>query len=418
MKFVLRILFLGLLSACTTSPQKDIQKSSERFESSVATNPNIHSVYLTWQNADTSSTMVVNYVSFQQATSAKLHYGTDEKKLTTVTTGQYRDIPSTPYYVYSFPLENLQPNTDYFFKVEDEINGVSGFYKFRTLTNDLSPIEIVVGGDMGAIADIPDYAQAVVTNSTRAILIGGDIAYDSGFIKNHKLWTEWFKLMNKSMFTPDGHLLPLVLAIGNHEVSTRRKSKRAVDNVPFYFPLFFQNEYYPYFINYFGKHTVLFTLDSGHWASQSGEQLGWMKEQFEIHKNVPNLLAMYHAPLYPSAREFNNSFSRLGRQHWLPVFDKYALDLAFENHDHTLKRTKMLKGNQPVENNGTVYIGDGCWGQGARKITKEKNELFELLQNKRHLWRVTLSPATIHAVAIDKKGTILDEFEISKNKVN
>jgi hypothetical protein len=41
------------------------------------------------------------------------------------------------------------------------------------------------------------------------------------------------------------------------------------------------------------------------------------------------------------------------------------LTVSFENHDHAYKRTRVLRANQAATN-GTVYIGDGCWGRTPR----------------------------------------------------
>ena len=34
------------------------------------------------------------------------------------------------------------------------------------------------------------------------------------------------------------------------------------------------------------------------------------------------------------------------------------MNVVFENHDHTFKRTKRLRGDK-LSANGTIYIGDG-----------------------------------------------------------
>lgn len=55
----------------------------------------------------------------------------------------------------------------------------------------------------------------------------------------------------------------------------------------------------------------------------------------------------------------------------MSVFDKFEFSTIFENHKHTIKRSKRIKGN--LENpDGTLYLGDGSWG--AEVSTCQKNE--------------------------------------------
>lgn len=43
----------------------------------------------------------------------------------------------------------------------------------------------------------------------------------------------------------------------------------------------------------------------------------------------------------------------------LPIIDRYHVDLVFENHVHSFKRTKMLKNGNIVQEKGTIFLGDG-----------------------------------------------------------
>jgi len=61
---------------------------------------------------------------------------------------------------------------------------------------------------------------------------------------------------------------------------------------------------------------------------------------------------------------------------WNPLFDKYGLLGAFENHAHLFKVTHKLKGNMK-HINGTLYLGDGAWGATLNDCPLNKDyEIF------------------------------------------
>ena len=54
---------------------------------------------------------------------------------------------------------------------------------------------------------------------------------------------------------------------------------------------------------------------------------------------------------------------RSATKYWLPLFDRYNVVGAFENHVHQFKRTYPLKNGEVVnDTEGTIYFGDGAWG--------------------------------------------------------
>ena len=71
----------------------------------------------------------------------------------------------------------------------------------------------------------------------------------------------------------------------------------------------------------------------------------------------------YHVPLYSGCRNLAKDSKHFiyATFHWIPLFDKYRVATAYENHVHSFKATKPLRGNG-VNLNGTIYLGEGNWG--------------------------------------------------------
>jgi hypothetical protein len=136
-----------------------------------------------------------------------------------------------------------------------------------------------------------------------------------------------------------------------------------------------------------------------------------MNNNFSKHTNDMFRFASYHVPLYPSFYDPEVPASVLLRNNWLDIFDRYYLDVAFENHEHTLKKSKLLRNHQVVDSSGTIYIGDGNWGTVSRPPVDRW--YLEAARAVNHVWAVTLNEQTASFKALTIDG--IDEnytFEI------
>lgn len=369
-------------------------------------------VYLTWQH-ETSRTMTVNYHTAKEAETSLVYYDTDPHGYDTAkyrwsAQGAGHQIEGLPdgRWIHTVELTGLEPAGTYHFIAGDPKNGFTAVRKFRTLPDGQQPIRFITGGDM-YMGDRPNALQRLAAKENPDFaLIGGDIAYVNGVLADYAKWDRWLTAWETLMVTPDGATIPMILAIGNHE--TNSKETVPERRAPFYFGYFAQSDK-TYFARRIGAQTVLFALDTGHVAPHGGEQAAWLESEMEAYADVPNKFACYHVPLYPSHREYEGSGSKAGREAWLPIFDKHGLDTAFENHDHTYKRSKLLKNNE-VHPQGTLYLGDGCFGQGPRTVDKEIRWYLENQGSIAHFWTVDITPIGIVYQAIDENGFVFDAY--------
>jgi hypothetical protein len=297
-------------------------------------------------------------------------------------------------------LTQLDPGQTYYFITGNRENGFSEERKFRTLPNDGSPIRFVTGGDMG-IGDRPNrlLRQAAAQEPDFA-MIGGDLAYANGQLRNVGIWDTWLKAWSEYMVTPDGFSVPLALGIGNHEV--RGKYERTYREAPFYFGYFAQNGTGSYFRRQFGPDMVVYFLDSGH-VIRHEDQVPWLERNLREDQDIPLRFAIYHVPLYPSHRDYTLFGAEAGRKHWGPLFDRYKLAVAFENHDHTFKVTHPIFDNQ-IADSGTRYLGDGCWGRGPRAFNIEPRWYIKDYGSVAHFWVVDVADGSARYRAVDDIG--------------
>lgn len=390
-------------------------------------------VYLTWQG-DTSTTITVNYhtTAVEIAPPSQVYYDTlahngDPASYAFRAKGRAHQIAATDgRWIHWVELLGLEPGRPYYFIAGSAEGGFSTERKLRTVPADSGPLRFVSGGDMEVTKRARQLLKQAALVEPRFALLGGDLAYVNGERAQYAKWDRWFDNWEALMVTPEGYTVPMVLAIGNHEVQGSGYGG-GVEGAPYFFRYFAQAGSSSYFTRRFGSELAVLVMDSGHAVAHGGAQTDWLREQLQQTQDLPYRFAIYHVPLYPGYRSFGYEHSVSGRKHWLPLFDRYKLTTAFENHDHLLKRTKLLRGGK-VDAEGTLYLGDGCLGKKPRSdwfwvlrwlFTSEVGPLGRWYVQKSagvgHFWQVDLAGAGgVVYKAIDEKGRVVDEYGVKQ----
>lgn len=372
-------------------------------------------IYLTYPG-DPSTAITINFQTGKQVSETTVYVDTvprlgRKETYTRRVEGASTTIPGLPVprTIHYATLDGLSPDTTYYFIAGNDAAGFSKEQSFRTIPAGSSPIRFVAGGDMNATHLTRRLLKVAARQNPQFAVVGGDIAYANGDVTNYRKWDRWFANWYRYMRTSEGHCIPIVAAIGNHETN-KSESEIYAERAPFYYAYFGRQADLTYYDRTFGSLLALIVLDSGHIAAHDGEQKAWLADSLARHAGVPYRFAVYHVPLYPSHRDFDGELSSKGRTHWGPLFDEHRLTTAFENHDHTLKRTKLIKGNA-VSPEGTLYLGDGSWGVKPREVDAERRWYEEFAAAKGHVWVVDVSPQGVTYRAVGVRGKALDSAE-------
>lgn len=355
--------------------------------------------------------MVINYITERTSQTATVYYDTttrngDPASYRHTAQGEVRTYPRVEFKVHSTRLTNLDPDKTYYFIVGDETTGYSNERKFRTVP-ETGVIRFISGGDAGVSEAFEEVCKIAAESNPHFAIIGGDLAYANGNINSQQLWLELLDIWQRTMKTPEGYTIPVIAAIGNHEADAANQpphnppTQSLADNALFYHMIFRPAADKTFFKRQIGKNNILFVLDTDHIYPSNGEQLDWMNNNFAKHKNDTFRFSSYHIPLYPSFHGPEDPKNVLLRKNWLNVFDQYHLDVAFENHEHTLKKSRLLRNHQVVDTHGTIYIGDGNWGKYSRQPVDRW--YIEATRPINHVWAVTLNEdtASFKALTID-----------------
>jgi acid phosphatase type 7 len=439
-----------LISASTFAAEKAATPAATSTTAAAATPPKPlpppappAAIYLTWQR-DPARTMTIHWhtVWTDGFRDTVLEYRAAAAPVGAWLRAEGRALalPFTQRMVHTVELTGLAPDTGYVFRLGTLRTGEKGAiaflgdggeHAFRTLPATLTrPVRFVSGGD----ANVGQFTEDKVTNEyqfaamNRAAaardpefaLIGGDIAYVNNEPKAVAKWFDFLRLWTETMRGKDGRLIPIVPAIGNHEVHGDAFEVRggAPDRGvhPGRASLFYTLFAFPGHPGYraldFGDYLTVLALDSFHTNPVPGPQTDWLRTALAARKTVPWIVPIYHVPAYPSHRPFGGAVSVAIRANWTPLFDEARVRFVFENHDHVYKVTHPLRAGK-TDPKGTWYLGDGAWSVTTRvPSTAEKAPYLARAEARNHVFAVTLHRDRADFVAVDPKGVEFDKFSI------
>lgn len=380
-------------------------------------------LYLTWQR-DPTTTMTIDWhtrgtrgderatdFAYRPADAQTWQHADDEPATFAFPWSDNR-------FIHRVEMRNLQPDTEYVFRPGASVRT----YRFRTMPADLTePIRIVIGGDtMHHKAWMQRMNRRAAEHAPHFIVWGGDLAYGDAEPRSASRWVAWFDAVTRTLIDEDGRVIPIVVSLGNHDVRNGywRRDRSPTDaerrrQAPYFFTFFAFPHLPGYGVLDFGDYLSLVILDTDHVNPIAGRQTSWLAETLAQRQAVPHILPVYHVTAYPSAKSYTAPTSRRVREHFSPLFEQHRLPLAFENNDHTYKRTVPIRSEQPAESGeGVVYIGDGAWGVRTREVYDPQATWYlEEARGTQHFLLITLDREQARVQAIDPQGDIIDVTE-------
>lgn len=361
----------------------------------------VTALYLTW-SADPTTTMTIHWHTPEHEPNDTIYLESTDHEWHAVI-GSH--APLHYLFVHTVRLAHLQPDTEYQFRIGRDPK----IYKFRTAPNSLDhPIQFIIGGDADQTTKLfRKMNETIVKKDPLFCVIGGDLAYainktpfqiaSSAFNR----WISFLSIWKEQMITAEGRLIPMLITVGNHDISG--------ENDELFFTLFPFSEKKLYRSIDFGAYLSLILLDTDHYHPIEGEQTNWLNKSLSERTNTKYRFAVYHEAAYPSHYPFQGTIPKKIRTFWCPLFDKYKLTAAFENHNHAFKRTHPLTNNE-IDPEGIIYFGDGCWGAKPRKT----NDMWYLAKRarKNNVYFMQLTTTEAHIQAIDLVGDTLDSVNI------
>lgn len=299
-------------------------------------------------------------------------------------------------------LDGLTPSTAYAYRAgHPELDEWSEWARFETAPAGSEPFSFMYLGDVQR--GFESWGSLMLAGYERFediafCLIAGDLVDDGGWRDE---WDRFFAA-GAPMFMET----PLMAALGNHDYDNHARMYLELLALPENGPDTLPKEK-AYSFEY--ANALFVVLDTNR---SPAKQADWLEEQL-AGSGAKWKFAMYHHPAYSSAPHRDNDEVR---EHWVPLFDEYHLDMAFQGHDHAYLRTYPMRGNQIVDSpaEGTYYIVSVA---GTKMYEQEDHDYAEVAFPDVATYQIIgidTEPDRLTYRAYDRDGAVRDEVMIEK----
>lgn len=262
------------------------------------------------------------------------------------------------YFYHHADLAALVPSTTYYFAVASD-GVVSQEYHFVTAPVDARAFKVLNGGDSRTSQSGRLVAGAMIGRLARdnpdllALFHGGDFlanggVWDDGGNENWRVWMDAWRLS----LTEDNRMLPIIINKGNHDSYVML---RQIFGLPADRPL--------YYTTRLGSFACInLSTDD----SVTGTQKTFLESELRALQGEARwIAASYHMAAYGVGHGDDAGILPT----WVPLFEQYNVDVAFESHGHTLKRSVPLRAGKE-DPTGVYYVGEGGLGVPQRSGTR------------------------------------------------
>ncbi len=294
-------------------------------------------------------------------------------------------------FLYEINLKGLKPGSSYYY----HLNGQSekSWHTFETYSNNLDKFTFAAMGDSRSNPEIFKKIMEETEAVKPALIISmGDLVEIGA---NNKEWHEFYFPVVENFVAST----PLVSTLGDHETSG--------DNGDLF--RYFLRKDEPvnkqwFSFDYGNCHFV--SLDFRHPDDQ--EMIGWFIKDITASNKEWNFVYMHRG-----AYNFGGHRTNWGRGIWPELFSKYKIDIVFAGHSHLYER--FLPVREKGTANAVTYITTG--GAGADLYEKVFNKtIMAVSESVNHFVTIKIDKNNLDFTATRMDGTLLDKFEIAKNK--
>ncbi len=297
-------------------------------------------IILTWQN-NPQTTMTITWRTDVEGERSVAFFSSEK---TFETEGaEFREAETytfaeTAAWLHTVELTELIPGKTYWVVLQTD-DSKSEVFSFRTAPAEPEDITFAIGADAQHLRTqmhvIREVHRKVAQEDPDFFVYSGDFV--NAELSDYE-WDLFFDLWHELMITDEGRRVPLIPAIGNHEVVAGYGGSKEL--AVFYFNRFKIPEPEKYHVIQFGPDLTIISLDSGHSSTVDGEQLLWLERTLQEYSDSEWVIAHYHDGGWWSSGAVPVKI----RCFWVPLFEEYGVDLVHSGHIHAYMNTLPILG--------------------------------------------------------------------------
>lgn len=323
-------------------------------------------------------------------------------------------------------LNDLQPDSAYVYRVKGA-EGWSEWLQFRTAAEGFKPFRFIYLGDtQNDILSIASRTvrQALSSTASPALVVhAGDLTSQRDDLVHDDEWGEWNQAGG---FHYAG--VPQVVASGNHEYIDSRNADGSESRTlgPHWAKQFALPgngvaglESTTYVTDYQGVRFIVLdgtaALDLGTLEQQSQ----WLEQRLKESKARWKVVVT-HQPIFTCARPEDTGPLKAA---WKPLFERYAVDLVLQGHDHCYSRLSNEAGRAAAKQahaagkvQGPVYMvsvaGSKMYGLNDRAHQQpdrsaEETQLYQTIE---------VGASRLQVRSYTANGRLYDAFDLNRDK--
>lgn len=251
-------------------------------------------------------------------------------------------------YVHKVTLTALKPNTEYFYRVGDDVNNEwSDIGTFRTDDGD-NNFKFIAISDVQAGNEDNFRKASNVMKTAYETMPDAEFYTSFGDYVNDCTQEEWDWYFEKFAFANSA--LTHVPVAGNHDGNVTNKVNHGWFNNMFNLNsapdecITAEGVYYAF--DYGNAHIVV--LNTNDMYPMTIQQINWLKNEMNSSDAQWKMVFMHRA-LYSAGKNLIKPDTIIMREQLLPIFDELDIDIVMAGHDHVYMRTNQVKGDKLVE---------------------------------------------------------------------
>lgn len=305
------------------------------------------------------------------------------------------------YRIYEAQMQNLQPGTDYYYKV------TGGYIRQTAVRESKTGFSFIYLGDAQYDKSADEYdlwqelLQSAYSSSDAAFaILGGDMV---NFGQEDSEWDEFLQRAD-DIFSR----LPIAAAAGNHECNAPQTYKPEMMLDIFAFPqngpAGFKEEFYSF--DYGNCHIQVLNSDvfeqlARNKISQKDlEKINsWIKEDLKNTDKTWRIVVTHH----PAYAVVDDTIAAQVMKHWEPLFSSQGADIVLCGHQHVYMRTKKL--------GGVTYV----MGVSGNKLYSGR-QLAYVACSKEYVsnyQRIDVRNNALTVNSLDTGGNSIDKFNLT-----
>lgn len=353
------------------------------------------------------------YLQFGTQTTMTVMWRSNRPAMGTLCYGETADCSqridvSDPKTIHEIRIENLLPETQYFYRTETR------------LSEEEEPLRSEVATFQTAVKEKTPFAFAVISDTQGNPAVSGKLAgfaweqrpsfllHPGDLVSNGPDDSHWTQHFFPSMNPLIRHV-PFYPVLGNHE----RNAQYYYDYVSLPTP--------EYYYTYRFGNAQFFMIDTNRNVDPESEQYQWLEKELAQSDATWKFVCHHHPPYSSDENDYGNLWKTnkgtrgdTKARQLVPLYEKYYVDIVWNGHIHSYERTWPILQNKAVDAGAPIYMITGGGGGHLETPGPVRPFFMNTVRRGHHYAMVRINGSKLEFQAYDLDNRLFDQMVIEK----